>query len=80
MGLVPSTPLGRHPCRCLCFGLSQITRTTPLRRTILHFEHILFTEARTFIVHSSIRFVRTFLIGHSAVDCRSAPVAAPSRL
>src|SRR5688500_13545933 len=27
-------PLGRrrnYPCRCLCFGLTQITRTTPLR-------------------------------------------------
>jgi len=28
---------------------SQITRTTPLRRTILHLRQIFFTEARTFI-------------------------------
>ena len=27
-----------------------MTRTTPLRRTILHFRQILFTEAITFIV------------------------------
>jgi len=38
-----------HPCRCLCFGFSQITLTTPARRTILHFEQILFTDERTFI-------------------------------
>jgi hypothetical protein len=38
-----------HPWRCLCFGFSQITRTTPLRRTILHFAQILRTEERTFI-------------------------------
>jgi hypothetical protein len=34
----------------LCFGFSQITRTTPLRRMTLHFGQIGFTEDRTFIV------------------------------
>src|SRR5438132_494657 len=38
-----------YPCRCLCFGLTQITRTTPFRWMILHLSHIFFTEARTFI-------------------------------
>jgi len=45
-------PRGVYPWRCLCFGLSQITRTTPLRRMILHFSQILFTDARTFIALS----------------------------
>src|SRR5476649_2640752 len=39
-----------YPCRCLCFWFEQITRTTPLRRTILHLSQMRFTEARTFIV------------------------------
>jgi hypothetical protein len=30
-------------------GLSQITRTTPRRRITLHFAHIFFTEALTFM-------------------------------
>jgi hypothetical protein len=30
--------------------VTQITRTTPLRRMILHFGQIFFTELRTFIV------------------------------
>jgi hypothetical protein len=38
-----------YPCRCLCFGLVQITRTTPLRWMILQLSHIFLTEARTFI-------------------------------
>jgi len=43
-----------YPCFCLCLGLEQMTRTTPLRRTILQFRQIFFTEALTFIVHSFI--------------------------
>ena len=39
-----------YPCRCLCLGFSQITRTTPLRFRILHLVHIFRTEDRTFIV------------------------------
>ena len=38
-----------HPCRCLCFGVGQITNNRPLRRTTLHFKHIALTDARTFI-------------------------------
>ncbi len=38
-----------HPCFCLCLGLVQITRTTPLRRIILHFSQIRLTLLRTFI-------------------------------
>jgi hypothetical protein len=33
-------------------GSEQITRTTRLRRTILQFRHIFFTEALTFIALS----------------------------
>jgi len=39
-----------QPWRCLCFGSAlQITRTTPLRLTILQLRHNFLTEARTFI-------------------------------
>src|ERR1041384_1038314 len=38
-----------YPCLCLCFEFSQITRTTPLRCTILHLSQIFFTDALTFI-------------------------------
>jgi hypothetical protein len=31
-------------------GFSQITRTTPLRRMILHFAHIRFTDGLTFMI------------------------------
>jgi hypothetical protein len=39
-----------YPCRCLCLGFSQITRTTPFRFTILHLSQIFLTEALTFII------------------------------
>jgi len=38
-----------HPCRWECLGISQMTRTIPLRLTILHLTQIFFTEALTFI-------------------------------
>src|SRR5919204_3646583 len=43
-----------QPWRCLWRGSEQITRTTPLRRTILHLRQIRFTDAITFI-RSSLR-------------------------
>jgi hypothetical protein len=46
--LANSFPPG-YPCRCLCLGFSQITRTTLLRRMILHLAQIFFTEGLTFI-------------------------------
>jgi hypothetical protein len=36
----------------LCRGFWQMTSTTPLRRTILHFSHIGLTDALTFILES----------------------------
>jgi hypothetical protein len=45
--------LRTHPCRCLWRGSGQMTRTTPLRRMILHLRQILFTDAITFIVVAS---------------------------
>jgi len=38
-----------QPWRCLCLPSLQMTRTTPLRRTILQFLQIFLTDARTFI-------------------------------
>src|ERR671917_2304038 len=40
-----------YPCRCLCLGFVQITRTTPLRWMILQLSHIFLTDALTFISH-----------------------------
>ena len=39
-----------YPCLCLWRLFGQMTSTTPWRRMTLHFSHIGFTEARTFIV------------------------------
>jgi hypothetical protein len=37
-----------YPCLCLCLGFSQITYSTPLRLTILHFEQRRLIDAFTF--------------------------------
>src|SRR4051812_32021487 len=44
-----------YPCRCLCLGFSQMTRTAPWRLMILQRSHIFLTEARTFIASLSLR-------------------------
>jgi hypothetical protein len=41
---------GDQPCLCLWRAFSQITRTTPRRRMILHFSQTFFTDALTFMV------------------------------
>jgi len=48
----------------------QITRTTPLRRMILQFRQIFFTDANTFISFSSLR--------PTAPEWRATGVAAAS--
>src|SRR5437879_598291 len=45
-----SSPTTFYPCRCLCFGFSQMMRITPCRRTTLHFVQIFLTDERTFMI------------------------------
>jgi hypothetical protein len=44
--------ISSYPCFCLCLVFVQMTRTTPLRRTILQFSQIRLTLARTFMTAS----------------------------
>ncbi len=48
-GMGRQAPEG-YPWRCLWRGFSQMIRTTPFRRMILHLSQIFFTEALTFIL------------------------------
>jgi len=47
--IVPLLADSVYPCFCLCFGFSQITITRLPRLMILHFSHIRFTDALTFM-------------------------------
>src|SRR6266498_157364 len=50
---IRATRAPSYPCRCLCRGFVQMTRTRPWRRMILHRSHIFFTDGRTFIARTS---------------------------
>src|SRR3954463_7094159 len=53
-----STPAMRaigYPCRCLCFGLVQMTITVPWRRMTLQLSQRALTEALTFNGSSIVR-------------------------
>ena len=64
-----------HPCFCLCFGFWQMTITRPLRRMILHFSQIGFTDGFTFmVILTSIK-----LIGGQRHPGHRMPPPAPSR-
>jgi hypothetical protein len=61
-----------QPWRCLWRGSAlQITLTVPFLRMILQLRHILFTDARTFIVLS---YLRAALSG-----ARAPPTGGPCR-
>ena len=49
-GQVDAGDTSHQPCTCLCLGLlSQITRTLPSRRMMMHFSQMRLTDGRTFI-------------------------------
>src|SRR5947199_3977313 len=60
-----------QPCRCLCRGFEQSTRTTPARRMTLHFLQMALTDARTFIARSphAIRDPTTREVERRELDC-----------
>ena len=47
-----------YPCLCLCFWFAQMIRTTPWRRTTLHFTQIFLTDDLTFtsLPYSFVRY------------------------
>ena len=44
---------GCQPCRCLCRGSEQITRTLPFLRMMRQLRQIFFTDALTFMLFHS---------------------------
>jgi hypothetical protein len=63
----PPDPVDIYPCLCLCFEFSQITRTTPLRCTILHLSQIFFTDALTFMFPALCVFRTVFIFVPAAL-------------
>ena len=60
-----------QPWRCLWRALEQITRITPLRRTILQFSQSFLTEARTFIFRQTPPFVdRISIKRRQTISCQ----------
>jgi hypothetical protein len=70
-----------HPCRCLCFGFTQMTRTTPSRWITLHLGHMGFTDARTFITSPGALRLPSTNIQHpkSNILLSQLPRDSPSR-
>lgn len=73
-----TTDHSAYPCFCLCFTFVQMTRTTPLRRTILQFSQILRTLARTFIL-TPVDFVESAILSVLRLRLNSAALQAPGR-
>lgn len=66
-----------YPCRCLCRGSSQMTRTTPFRRISLHFSQMRLTLDRTFMSHPPAQTAGSF--HHRQVNFQDIPASDPGK-